>query len=81
MITYPPDKGSFRSNGVVDCVEDDGVTPSDDGSGTLTIAFSGIEDTSVDVTCTFHLAEGQTLTDADLVPTVDNSLEITIDLL
>ncbi len=82
-VTYLASKGKFLQGGALQCDGDEGLTPHDDGNGTLTLAFalsdtSGISDVSI--TCTFHQVAGETLVDGDLGATVaPNTLTITID--
>ena len=80
-VTYPAAKGSFLQGGTTDCTpDDDGLIPRDDGSGTLTLDFPGDSEGlfAIGVDCTFHQSAGQTLADADLVPSIIPSSQLTI---
>jgi hypothetical protein len=82
-VTYPASKGSFLKGGATDCVPDDGgLTPQDNGSGILTLAFPGDSTGAFAITvdCTFHQIAGQTLIDADLSTSASsNLLSVVID--
>ena len=68
-LTYPPSKGSFLESGATDCDIGEDGTVTDNGNGTLTIAFSLDPDFLTDetsVTCPFHQAAGATLVKSDL---------------
>ncbi len=66
-VTYPASKGSFSSEGSVDC-DDTDVNPQDDGTGRLVLSFTGDPTgiDSIDVDCTFHQTAGDPLTAGEL---------------
>lgn len=77
-VTYPAAKGTFLANGLVDCDTFDALTFTDNGSGTLTLAFGGDPDgvSSVDADCTFHQKAGQSFDIEELSGSVTNGLTI-----
>jgi hypothetical protein len=82
-VTYPTDKGSFGGN-TVNCGDDvDGLTTSDDGSGTLTLTVPGDSNgfTDVTITCVFHQKAGQTAAETEFHGSADSNqltVEVTI---
>ena len=82
-VMYPPSKGNFLQGGVTDCVPDtEGLTPHDNGSGTLTLAFPGDSGDAfpIGVDCTFHQDAGQPLVDTELIPSSPSGLNVEIDV-
>lgn len=70
-VVYPQSKGGFGS--APDCSGDtEGLTPTDDGNGNLTLSFAPDPDRifEVVVTCTFLQFDGQTLQASELRPAV-----------
>jgi hypothetical protein len=74
-VAYPKDKGSFGGN-TVDCGNDvDGLTTSDNGSGTLTLTVPGDPTgfVGVTITCVFHQKAGQTAAETEFHGTADSN--------
>jgi hypothetical protein len=84
-VRYPPSKGTFASGGTLTCDGDtEGLTATDDGSGTLTLSFAADTERSFsnDVTCTFHQLAGQALAEIDLNGSVipDDLLDVGVTI-
>ncbi len=75
-VAYPASKGTFGGASVA-CTNgntDGGLQATDNGSGTLSVQIpSDPDNDSIDVTCVFHQLAGQTLTESNLAPTVNDS--------
>lgn len=82
-VSYPAAKGTFKADGELDCsTGDDGLTVTDNGSGTLTLRFTGDSDGlfPVDTDCVFHLKAGETLDAGDVSGSVTPNPPLSIAL-